>query len=119
MAYLSPEDAASDVAAARRKEELVAGLDRFFPEWREAAVVERTLPNARVNSARRTPDQYGANAMPLRAASASNLYYANDARDLPYMLTLTCLAASMEVADTIAKEHAPESSTAARSPVAV
>jgi phytoene dehydrogenase-like protein len=106
MAYLSPEDAASDAAAARRKEELVAGLDRFFTGWREAAVVERTLPNVRVLSARRTPDQYGENAMPLRSASAANLYFANDARDLPYQLTLTCLAAALEVAETIGREFA-------------
>jgi phytoene dehydrogenase-like protein len=114
MAYLSPEDAASDAAAARRKDELTDGLDRFFPGWREAAVVERTLPNVRVSSARRTPGQYGANAMPLRSAAASNLYFANDARDLPYLLTLTCLAAALEVADTIADEIQADPSRTAR-----
>lgn len=107
MAYLSPEDAASDAAAARRKTELHAGLDRFFSGWREAAVVERTLPNIRVVSARRTPGQYGEHAMPLRAAAAANLYFANDARDLPYHLTLTCLAAALEVASVIGREIAP------------
>jgi phytoene dehydrogenase-like protein len=113
MAYLSPEDASSDAAAARRKTELTDGLDRFFAGWREAAVVERTLPNVRVVSARRTPEQYGENAMPLRSASASNLYFANDARDLPYHLTNTCFAAAIEVADTIGREITPGTRTVA------
>lgn len=107
MAYLSPEDAASDAAVERRKAELHAGLDRFFSGWREAAVVERTLPNVRIVSARRTPGQYGGHAMPLRSTAASNLYFANDARDLPYHLTLTCLAAALEVASVIGREIAP------------
>jgi hypothetical protein len=66
------------------------------------------LPNVRVTSSSRTADQYGDNAMPLRAQAASNLYYANDSRDLPYMLTLTCFAAAMEVADAIAGELSPD-----------
>jgi phytoene dehydrogenase-like protein len=113
MAYLSPEEAASDAGAAKRKGELEAGLDRFFPGWREAIAVERTLPNARVLSARRTPEQYGppagsgAGAVPLRSSTASNLYFASDGRDLPYFLSLTSLAAAMEVAETIAHEQLP------------
>jgi phytoene dehydrogenase-like protein len=105
IAYLSPEEAASDVAVARRKADLEGGLDRFFPGWREAVAVERTLPNVRVVSARRTPDQYGEGAMPLRSPSVENLYYANDGRDLPYFLSLTSLAAAMEVAETIGPER--------------
>lgn len=101
MAYLSENDTPSDAALERRRAELLAGLDRFFPGWREAAGVERVLPNARVTPARRTPDQPG---VPLRAEAAANLYFANDARDLPYMLSLTSMAAAMEVADVIARE---------------
>lgn len=122
MAYLSPEEAASDAGVQQRKTELLAGLDRFFNGWRDAAVVERTLPNVRVLSARRTPDQYGENAMPLRSTAASNLYFANDARDLPYHLTLTCFAAALEVADVIGREHKPaprQEGMPMRSPVIV
>jgi hypothetical protein len=54
-----------------------------------------------VTPARRTPDQPG---VPLRSEAAANLYFANDARDLPYMLSLTSMAAAMEVADVIARE---------------
>jgi hypothetical protein len=84
--------------------ELHGGLDRFFGGWREAVVVERTLPNVRIVSARRTPGQYEAGAVPLRASAASNVYFANDARDLPYHLTLTCFAAALEVADVIGRD---------------
>ncbi len=101
MAYLSENDTSSDAALERRKTELMAGLDRFFPGWREATVVERMLPNARVTPARRTPDQPG---VPMRSEAAPNLYFANDARDLPYMLSLTSMAAALEVADVIARE---------------
>ena len=101
LAYLTPEDAASDAAVERRYHELLAGLDRFFEGWRDAVVVERTMKNVRVTAARRTPEQYAPNGVPLRSAAAANLYFANDARDLPYFLSLGCLAAAMEVADAI------------------
>jgi phytoene dehydrogenase-like protein len=101
MAYLSPEEAASDVKAAARKVELEKALDKYFEGWREAVAVERVLPNARVVSARRTPAQYGEGAVPLRSSVASNLYFANDGRDLPYFLSLTSLAAAMEVSEVI------------------
>ena len=106
MAYLSPEEASSDVKAAARKAKLEAALDRYFAGWREAIAVERVLPNVRVVSARRTPEQYGAGAVPLRSTSATNLYFANDGRDLPYFLSLTSLAAAMEVAEVVGREHA-------------
>ncbi len=57
MAYLSPEESASERLLDERKAQLVAGLDRWFAGWREAIAVERTIPNVRVASARRTPEQ--------------------------------------------------------------
>lgn len=100
MAYLTPDDAADDGLRNKRRDELLAGLDRYFPGWKEAAVVERTLPNARVVGARRTAQQTGS-LVPLRAASADNLYFANDARDLDRNLTQVSLTAALEVADAI------------------
>jgi hypothetical protein len=44
MAYLSEDDTGSDAALERRKSELLSGLDRFFPGWHDATVVERVLP---------------------------------------------------------------------------
>ena len=104
MAYLSPDEAASDALLAQRKEQLVAGLDRFFPGWREAVAVERTLPNARVVVARNTPAQYTRNRVPLRSSSTANLYFAGDGRDLPLNLSELCLASAMEAADSIARD---------------
>ena len=116
LAYLSPEDAASDSAVERRYGELLAGLDRFFRDWRDSVVIERTMKNVRVTAARRTPAQYAPGGVPLRARSAANLWFANDARDLPYFLSLTCLAAAMEVAEALPSElRAP----AAAPPIAV
>ncbi len=111
MAYLSPEEGTNDALLARRKEELVAGLDRFFAGWRDAVVVERTLPSVRVIGARSTPEQFERNRVPLRSATASNLYFAGDARDLPYNLTEVALMSAMEVADVLA------GATTATSPV--
>lgn len=112
MAYLSPEEAADDALLQGRKHDLVAGLDRWFAGWRDALAVERTLPDARVISARSTPGQFGRNRVPLRPASASNLYFAGDARDLPYNLTEVCLASAMEVADAIAAGSAAAAAAA-------
>ena len=101
MAYLSPEEAADERMLAERREALVAGLDRWFEGWREALVVERTLPNVRVCSLRQTPQQR-AQRMRLRAESASNLYFAGDARDVEGNLTEICLKSAIEVADAVA-----------------
>lgn len=102
MAYLSPDEAASDELLAARRAALIAGLDRFFPGWRDATVVERSLPNARVVSVRATPTQFGAgNAVPLRARSAPNLYFAGDGRDLPLNLSEIVFASAIEAADAI------------------
>jgi 15-cis-phytoene desaturase len=101
MAYLSPEEASDPALLQRRKDELVAGLDRHFPGWREAIAVERTLSAVRVTGARQTPKNRE-RLVPLRTAAASNLYFAGDARDLPYNLTQTVLASAIEVADAIA-----------------
>ncbi|HEY8172031.1 MAG TPA: NAD(P)/FAD-dependent oxidoreductase [Dehalococcoidia bacterium] len=105
MAYLSAEESADDRLAEARRQELLGGLDRHFSGWRDAVAVERTLPNVRVASARRTPDQFGANAVPLRSSSASNLYFAGDARDLPHAVGLGSLSSALEVADAIASTH--------------
>lgn len=102
MAYLSPEDAASDTTLAARKAELIAGLDRWFAGWREATVVERVLPNVCVTPLRHTPQQTGANAMPLQLDAAENLYFAGDGRDLPYNLADISIASAIEAADAIA-----------------
>jgi phytoene dehydrogenase-like protein len=100
MAYLSPEEAADDAARARRKDELVGGLDRFFAGWREALVVERTLPNALVASARQTPEGMR-QRVPLRSSVAANLYFANDARESALNLSEISLASAVEAADAI------------------
>ncbi len=100
MAYLSPEEAADETLLAGRKAELIVGLDIHFPGWRDAIAVERTMPTARVVAARQTPENRK-NMVPLRAASVDNLYFAGDARDIPYDLSLIILAAAMEVADAI------------------
>lgn len=103
MAYLSDDEAADERLLAGRKEQLVAGLDRHFPGWREAVAVERTLPNVRVASVRETPEQH-ARRVPLRSSAASNLYYANDARDLENNLAGVSMLAAMEVADVLPRE---------------
>jgi|CXWL01.1.fsa_nt_gi phytoene dehydrogenase-like protein len=100
MAYLSPEESRDETLRDRRGDELRSGLDRYFPGWREAAIVERTMPNAKVLGARRTPKNI-AKLVPLRAASASNLYFAGDARDVDVNLTQACMVSAMEVADAI------------------
>ena len=84
----------------RLADNLLAGLDRYFAGWREAAVVERTLSDALVTPVRRTPEQDGRRT-PLRSSTASNLYFAGDGRDLPYNLSEVSLASAMEVADAI------------------
>jgi hypothetical protein len=112
MAYLSPEEAADETLLGGRKAELVAGLDLHFPGWRDAIAVERTMPTARVVSARQTP-QNRKNMVPLRPASASNLYFAGDSRDIPYDLSLIVLASAMEVTDAITAAAAPALASAA------
>jgi phytoene dehydrogenase-like protein len=112
MAYLSSEEAADETLLQHRKDELVAGLDLHFPGWRGAIAVERTLPNVRVVAARQTPENRK-HLVPLRAASAPNLYFAGDARDLPYNLTQIVLASAMEVADAMTSEAAPAAAVAA------
>jgi phytoene dehydrogenase-like protein len=101
MAYLSPEEAADERLCRARFQALEAGLDRYFPGWREAAVVQRPLPNARVATARQTPAQQGAALVPARSAVAPNVYFAGDARDLPYNLSEISLASALELADLI------------------
>lgn len=101
MAYLSPEEATDAELLQRRKDELVGGLDLHFPGWREAIAVERTLSAVRVVGARQTPENRK-RLVPLRAASASNLYFAGDARDVPLNLSQIVLASAIEVADAIA-----------------
>jgi hypothetical protein len=101
MAYLSSEEAADPALLQRRKDELVAGLDLHFPGWRDAIAVERTLSAVRVVGARQTPANRKLR-VPLRSAAASNLYFANDARDLPNALAGISLAAALEVADAVA-----------------
>jgi phytoene dehydrogenase-like protein len=96
MAYLSPEEAADAALMERRRHELIGGLDRFFPGWRDALVVERTLPGARVAS-----EQQGTARVPLRSSTHGNLYYAGDARDLPYSLAEIALASALEAARAV------------------
>ncbi len=100
MAYLAPEEAADEGLLAGRRAALEAGLDRWFSGWRDALVVERTLPNVRVATLRQTPEQQ-AHRLPLCAASAANLYFAGDARDLEGNLTEICLKSAVEVADVL------------------
>lgn len=107
MAYLSDEEASDERLLAGRKEQLLAGLDRYFPGWRDAVAVERTLSNVRVCSVRETPDQH-ARRVPLRSSAASNLYYANDARDLESNLAGVSLMAALEVADIVPREIGEE-----------
>lgn len=106
MAYLSPEEADDENLLAARKTELITGLDLHFPGWRDAVVVERTLPAARVVAARQTPENRK-HMVPLRPSSASNLYFAGDARDIPYDLSLIVLASAIEVADAVVAAPAP------------
>jgi hypothetical protein len=101
MAYLSPEESATDALREARGVELREGLDRHFAGWREAAVVERMIPNAKVLGARRTPANIK-KLVPLRASSVPNIYFAGDARDLDRNLTHVCLTSAMQVADAIA-----------------
>ncbi|MBI5290205.1 MAG: FAD-dependent oxidoreductase [Chloroflexi bacterium] len=101
MAYLTPEQARDQTLRERRGDELRAGLNQHFPAWKEAAVVTRTMPDAKVLGARRTPENIR-NLVPLRATSVDNLYFAGDSRDVPYSLTLACLVSAMQVADAIA-----------------
>jgi phytoene dehydrogenase-like protein len=101
MAYLSPEEAANDARMDARRMELESGLDRWFAGWRDAAVVERRLPGIRVTAARSTPEQYIKNRVPLRATSASNLYFNGDARDLPHNLSELWINGAMEIADAL------------------
>ena len=100
MAYLSPEEAADAALLQHRKDELVAGLDVHFPGWRDSIAVERTLSAVRVVGARQTPTNRK-RLVPLRATAASNLYFAGDARDIPYNLSQIVLASAMEAADAI------------------
>jgi phytoene dehydrogenase-like protein len=102
MAYLSPGEARDVGATDRRRDELIAGLDTHFPGWREAAVVERRLPNTRVAGARQTPANR-ARRVPVCSRAARNLYFANDARDIELNLAQISLAAAMEVADAVAR----------------
>ena len=81
-------------------------LDQHFPGWREATVVERRLPNVRVTGARQTPANR-ANRVPLRSATAENLYFANDARDIDRNLSQISLAAAMEITDILARTPSP------------
>jgi phytoene dehydrogenase-like protein len=100
MAYLTPEEAASDELRERRGQQLRDGLDRHFAGWREAKVVERVIPNAKVLGARRTPANIR-NLVPMKAASVGNLYFANDARDIDRNLSQVCLSAALEVSKAI------------------
>jgi hypothetical protein len=106
MAYLSPEEAADESLRAARERDLLAGLDTHFVGWREAAVVQRTLPNPRVSPARWTPDQMEDARLPLRSKSAANLYFAGDGRDLPYTLGEIVLASALEASDAIVSDRA-------------
>ncbi|MEX2246223.1 MAG: FAD-dependent oxidoreductase [Dehalococcoidia bacterium] len=101
MAYLSPDEAADARLREGRKQELLAALDRFFPGWRDALVVERILPDALVNPARRTLDQED-RLVPLRSRAAANLFFAGDARDIALDLSLVSLTSALEAADAVA-----------------
>lgn len=100
MAYLTAEEATDETARDTKRDQLIAGLDRHFPGWKEAALVQRTIPNAKVLGARRTPENIK-NLVPLRSSTVDNLYFANDARDIDRNLTQVCLVAAMEVTDAI------------------
>jgi 15-cis-phytoene desaturase len=101
MAYLSPEDAATDAGIAARRTDLEAGLDRYFAGWREAATVRRELPSARVSPARETPEQQGGARVPPRSSVVENLYFAGDGRDTGYALAQGALVSALEVADVV------------------
>jgi 15-cis-phytoene desaturase len=105
IAYLSPEDAASEALLDKRHGELLGGLDRFFPGWRDAVVVERHLRNARVSGARQTVAQQGSARVPQRSSAATNLYFAGDARDLPYNIGELALASALDVARAVASSN--------------
>ena len=104
MAYLSPEEAADDALLAAAQGRADGRARPLLPRAGATPLaVERTLPNVRVLGARSTPDQLGDNRVPLRSATAANLYFADDARDLPLnSISEMCLATSIEVADAIA-----------------
>jgi len=101
MAYLSPEERADQRLLDGRKAELLAGLDRFFPGWRDAVVVRRELSGVRVASARQTLEQQGERRVPLHSSAAPNLMYAGDGRGLPYMIGNISLASAIEAADAV------------------
>lgn len=111
MAYLSPEESSDERLLEQRKRELEGGLDTHFAGWSDAIAVERTIPNVRVSPARWTPDQFRSRALPQRAASARNLYFAGDARDLGYALAANSLASAIEVADAIVASLPPAGAT--------
>jgi phytoene dehydrogenase-like protein len=106
MAYLSAEEAADEGLRAARERQLIEGLDRHFAGWRDATVVQRTLPSARVSSARWVPGQMEDARVPLRSGVASNVYFAGEARDLPYTLGEVVLASALEACDAIVSDGA-------------
>ena len=62
------------------------------------------LPRVQVTAARNTPDQQGSARVPVRSQTARNLFFAGNARDLPYNLTDISLASALEVAELIGRE---------------
>jgi phytoene dehydrogenase-like protein len=112
MAYLTPEEAASEELRDLRGGQLRAGLDRYFHGWREAVVVERAIPDAKVLGARRTPANIR-RLVPLRPAAAPNLFLANDARDIDRNLSQVSLTAALEVTDAIVRMDAEPADTVA------
>lgn len=112
MAYLSSEEAADEALRKERERQLVAGLDRYFSGWHDVVLIQRTVPNVRVASARQTPEQQRGR-VPLRSAVAENLYFAGDARDIPYDLSEISLASAIEVADAIGAQRPAAHSRAA------
>ncbi|MCH7811199.1 MAG: FAD-dependent oxidoreductase [Chloroflexi bacterium] len=119
MAYLSPEEADDDWLQERRQDELERGLDRHFAGWRESVVVARRLPRARVTAVRQTPDQQGAARVPAKAQTTANLFFAGDARDLPYNLTDISLASALQVADLVERQLAAPATAAREAATAV
>lgn len=105
MAYLAPDEADDEGLLAGRRAALEAGLDRWFAGWREAVVVDRSLPNVRVSALRQTPPQR-AMRVPLRSQTAANLYFAGDARDIEGNLTEICLKSALEAADAVERDGA-------------
>lgn len=100
MAYLSPEEAANERLLDARKDDLVAGLDRHFGDWRGAIAVQRTIRSGRVTSVRQTPAQRS-KRVPLRSQSATNLFLAGDGRDLSYNLSEVALASAIEILEVV------------------